>query len=837
MRPALAPLKEGDGAHALTHHEDAMRTDLPSGIVTLLFTDVESSTKLLHELGSHGYAQALGEHRRIVRDAFGRHGGVEVDTQGDAFFVAFGSAQEAVEAANEIVAALEATPIRVRIGIHTGEPHLTDEGYIGPDVNKGARIAASGHGGQVLVSQETHSAVRVEMTDLGEHRVKDFDSPVWIYQLGGERFPPLKTISNTNLPTPASSLVGRQGEVKAVTSLLEDGRRLVTLAGPGGTGKTRLSIEAASVLVPQFRNGVFWVGLAPLKDPALVGEEIARTIGAQDGLAEHIAEREMLLLLDNFEQVIGAAPELSALLDRCRNLKVMVTSRELLRIAGEVAYAVPPLAQSEAVELFCTRSGVEPDEPITELCRRLDNLPLAVELAAARVRVLSPAQILERLARRLDLLKGGRDADPRQATLRATIEWSHDLLDDDEKRLFARLAVFRSGCTLEAAEQVCNAELDVLQGLVDKSLVRHTGERFWMLETIRDYAGERLTQSPEADDIGRRHAEFFLELAEEAEPSLRRYDKAWLDRIGNEHDNIRATLDHLEGSGETQEELRLVGAIYEFWSIRGHNDEARTRLEAALERDQVPTRARAKALNAASDTAMAAKDVATSGLHAEEARRISEELEDPWGVAQSMFLLGDVAANEGRWEDARRLFEQCVERFRTLGDEQHALWAGRMLGWMYSELGERARARSLYEDNLARARSIANEQITAETLEALASLAVADGEPRDAIPLLREAYGIRRGLDDVFRLGVLLIRFAGVLAAEGFGVEAIRCLAGGERLLEESGASPPWVEDMKQQAIERIELDEPSVVSARDEGRKLTADEGLSLALAALSES
>jgi tetratricopeptide (TPR) repeat protein len=234
---------------------------------------------------------------------------------------------------------------------------------------------------------------------------------------------------------------------------------------------------------------------------------------------------------------------------------------------------------------------------------------------------------------------------------------------------------------------------------------------------------------------------------------------------------------------------------------------------------------------------MAAKDVATSGLHAEEARRISEELEDPWGVAQSMFLLGDVAANEGRWEDARRLFEQCVERFRTLGDEQHALWAGRMLGWMYSELGERARARSLYEDNLARARSIANEQITAETLEALASLAVADGEPRDAIPLLREAYGIRRGLDDVFRLGVLLIRFAGVLAAEGFGVEAIRCLAGGERLLEESGASPPWVEDMKQQAIERIELDEPSVVSARDEGRKLTADEGLSLALAALSES
>jgi len=232
-----------------------MRTDLPSGTVTVLFTDVEGSTKLLHELGPQRYAEALGEHRRIVRDVLGRHRGVEVDTQGDAFFVAFGSAKDAVEAANDMVTAPEATPIRVRIGIHTGEPHLTDEGYVGPDVNKGARIAASGHGGQVLVSQEMRAAVDVEMTGLGEHRVKDFDSRVWVCQLGTVRFPPLKTISNTNLPTPASSLVGRQREVKEVASLLADGCRLVTLAGPGGTGKTRLSIEAASSVVTEFRNG------------------------------------------------------------------------------------------------------------------------------------------------------------------------------------------------------------------------------------------------------------------------------------------------------------------------------------------------------------------------------------------------------------------------------------------------------------------------------------------------------------------------------------------------------------------------------------------------------
>src|SRR6266536_4800918 len=365
-----------------------MRVDLPSGTVTFLFTDVEGSTKLLHDLGAEAYAKALADHRRALREAFTRQGGVEVDTQGDAFFVAFPTAPGALRAAADAQRALGDGPIRVRMGIHTGTPHLSDEGYVGQDVHKGARIAAAGHGGQVLVSKDTRelAGVDVDLTDLGEHRLKDFERPVWIFQLGSDRFPPLKTISNTNLPRPASSFVGREREVAEVASLLREGVRLLTLTGPGGSGKTRLSIEAAAELVSEFRNGVFWVGLAALRDPALVTETVAQTVGAKDGLAEHIGEREMLLLLDNFEQVVDAAPGLSPLLQACPSLRVLVTSRELLRIQGEVEYAVPPLAEPEAAELFRTRSGLAPDETIAELCRRLDNLPLAVELAAAWTR-------------------------------------------------------------------------------------------------------------------------------------------------------------------------------------------------------------------------------------------------------------------------------------------------------------------------------------------------------------------------------------------------------------------------------------------------------------------
>src|SRR2546430_8436494 len=424
-----------------------MRHQLPSATVTFLFTDVEGSTRLLHELGAEAYAEALAEHRRALRKVFAAEGGVEVDTQGDAFSYVFTDARAAFAAGAAAKVALEPGLIRIRMGLHTGEPLLTGEGYVGEDVHLGARIAAAAHGGQVLLSAATRALVDGGVTDLGEHRLKDFSEPVAIFQLGEERFPPLKTISNTNLPRPASSFVGREQETAEVADLVR-GHRFVTLSGPGGSGKTRLSIEAASELVGEFKAGVFWIGLAVLRDQKLVLETVGQTLGAKDGLADHIGERELLLLLDNLEQVIEAAPELASLVEACPNLKLLVTSRELLRVRGEVEYSVPPLSEPEAVELFSMRSRLEADGTIGELCRRLDNLPLAVELAAARTKALSPAPILERLAQRLDLLKGGRDADARQRTLRATIEWSWDLLTRGERELFAQLAVFRGGCTL-----------------------------------------------------------------------------------------------------------------------------------------------------------------------------------------------------------------------------------------------------------------------------------------------------------------------------------------------------------------------------------------------------
>ncbi len=813
-----------------------VRRDLPLGTVTFFFTDVEGSTKLLHELGAEGYAQALAEHRRILRQAFSAHGGVEVDTQGDAFFVVFPTVRGALDAAAAATLELASGPIRVRIGIHTGTPHLAEEGYVGEDVHLGARIAASGHGGQVLLSKETRELVEVELTDLGEHRLKDFRDPVGIFQLGSERFPPLKTISNTNLPRPASSCVGRDKEGEEVAALLQSGGRLLTLTGPGGSGKTRLAIEAAGELVPKFKAGVFWVGLAPLRDPALVVETIAQTLGAQDGLAEHIGERELLLLLDNLEHLVEAAPELASLVETCRNLKLLVTSRELLRVRGEVEYPVLPLVEPEAVELFCARARAEPDEATYELCRALDNLPLALELAAGRASVLSPKQILERLAQRLDLLKGGRDADPRQQTLRATIEWSFDLLDEEERRLFARLAVFSGGWSLAAAEEVADADLDI-QSLVDKNLLRHTEERFWMLETIREYAAERLEASGEADGLRQRHAQHFLALAEEAEPNLRAYSREWLDRLEREHDNLRGALDRFGAAGASELALRLAGALSRFWDEKGHLPEGRRRLENALRSDNRPTAARAKALNGAADMAVSLGDATTATLRAEEGLALHRMLGDAWGTAESGFLLGLAVADGDDFAMAQQLFDESARQFRELGDQQYALVATRMLAWMCYRLGDRERSRALHEDNLRRARVLGNEHIEASTLGALAMIALDDGRVDDAVSILKESHRIHRDLGDPIGIARGLCRVARVLASVQRPGTAARLLSSSEALHEELGAGlRPWLAQMNEETLTavRAQLDESAFAEAWEQGRLLTADEAVALALDSL---
>ncbi|MGH3039946.1 MAG: ATP-binding protein, partial [Gaiellaceae bacterium] len=646
-----------------------LRADLPTGTVTFFFSDIQGSTSLLRKLGAERYAQALAAHRRVVREACRAHDGVEVDTQGDAFFVAFPAAAGAVAAAAEVASGLADGPIQVRVGLHTGTPLVTDEGYIGEDIHLAARLAASGHGGQVLVSAATAALVApkgsglgaASLLDLGEHRLKDIEQAVAIFQLGDASFPPLKTISNTNLPRLPSSFVGRERELEEVLGRIAGGVRLLTLTGPGGTGKTRLALEAAAALVPDYDAGVFWVGLASLRDPALVTDTISHTLGARNGLAEHIGERKLLVLLDNLEQVIVAAPELSALLSACPNLTLVVTSRELLRVQGEVELAVPPLAEPEAVALFCERAQVEPSAEIAELCARLDSLPLGVELAAARTNVISPAQILERLSQRLDLLRGGRDVDPRQQTLRGTIEWSYDLLSVEEQQLFLRLSIFAGGCTLEAAEEVAGAELDTLQSLVEKSLLRFSDERYWMLETIREFAGQLLGPQ-ESDAVRRRLRAFIVALSEASAPRLHTVEESAVSaRLAPDYANIRAALSHALAAQEPDDVGLILGALYPFFISHGHLAEAHEWGDAALAaRDRLSERALAEALVGAGEIERFAGDLGRAVELKEELASMEGELHRPNWRAGTLADLAEIALDQGDFTAARTYGEQSA---------------------------------------------------------------------------------------------------------------------------------------------------------------------------------
>jgi predicted ATPase len=698
--------------------------DLPSGTVTFLFTDIEGSTRLLHELGPERYAEALAEHRRLLREAFVQHGGVEVDTQGDAFFVAFADARGALAAAEASQRALEAGPIRIRIGLHSGSAHVTDEGYVGSDVHLGARVAAAAHGGQVVVSQTTRALLddRFALVDLGEHRLKDIREPIPIFQLGDDTFPPLKTISNTNLPRPASSFVGRERELREVVALIQGGGRLVTLTGPGGSGKTRLAIEAAASLVSEYRAGVFWIGLAALRDSVLVVETVAQTLGAKDGLAEHIGEREMLLVLDNLEQVIEAARDLTPLLSGCPNLTLLVTSRELLRIDGEVEYPVPALVEAEAVDLFCARARIDPSDEIAELCRRLDALPLAVELAAARSKALSPRQILERISQRLDLFKGGRDADPRQQTLRATIEWSYHLLTAEEQQLFRRLAAFADGCTLGAAEDVCGADIDTLQSLVEKSLVRLSLERYWMLETIRDYAHELLQATGELEAMSRAHAEYFLVYAESLGLAVEAYETGGGTRYElalAEQGNLRSAIDwSLDGDPELG--LRLAIALEQFWVANNPYEGAR-RFEQLLARATdapLELRARGFRCHGGALTLSGALDQA----HAKyaESLELYERLGDEWGTIHLRHRRATTALSSGDWDTAR----------------------------------------ATLEDNLAHARAFGSSYLEGEALSVLGIISDHDGRPEEAVRLLRRSRELARAVGFTWREAIDLSNLA-----------------------------------------------------------------------------
>jgi len=833
--------------------------ELPTGTVTLLFTDIEGSTRLLQQVG-HRYDGILTACRQLLRAAFHRWNGYEVDTQGDAFFVAFACATDAVSAAVEMQRALAAHPwsagatVQVRMGLHTGEPQRSAEGYVGLDVHRAARIMSAGHGGQVLLSQTTRDLVEhdlpdgVSLRDLGAHRLKDLLHPSHLFELviSGlpADFPPLKTLDthHNHLPLQPTPLIGREPEVAEISALLKQPEmRLLTLLGPGGIGKTRLVIAVATQMRSFFVGGTCFVGLAALSDPQLVMPTIARELGLKESgnrppleqVQALVGEQQFLLVLDNFEQVVAAAQELEELLADCPGLSILVTSRAVLHLSAEQVVPVPPLAlpslstsdhediaESAAVTLFVQRAHhILPSFQLTptnaraiaEVCVWLDGLPLAIELAAARVKLLPPRALLARLSPRLQLLTGGpRSLPVRQQTLRSTIQWSYDLLGPKEQALFHLLSVFVDGWTLLAAEALCQeigqADLDVLNSLsalLDNSLIQSSEEgaeepRFLLLQTVREFGLERLTASGELERARVAHAHYFLALAEQAEPELDGPNQAmWLARLEHEHDNLREALEWAlervrdEQAAERREiGMGLGAALKEFWMILGHYREARTFLERALAVSEgTRTSLRARVLRAIASVADCQGDIDRIEVVAKQSLALSRELEDTCGIAESLgslaaaawlrgkiveavslheeqvrllrqvgepgevaealFPLAEHVSTHGEYARGQALFEEALALFRQAGNE---LWVGGTLvhsaAWLWFTLGDLATMRQRFQQGQALITRVGDRAWSAECLWVAALLALSEGEPERASGLAQASLSIYREMGD-----------------------------------------------------------------------------------------
>jgi predicted ATPase/class 3 adenylate cyclase len=702
-----------------------------AGTVTFLFTDIEGSSRLEQRVGTTAYATIRERHRELLRTAFAAERGVEQGTAGDSLFVVFPTAAGAIRAAIVAQRALADEPwaddaaIRVRIGIHTGEAERSGADYVGIDINRAARIEAAAHGGQIVVSDATRALAgdgldsTVEFLDLGRNKLKDFE-PIRLHQVVAPAiqfdFPPLRSLDVRfiNLQPAVSSFIGRAREVGEVSRLLTT-TRMLTLTGPGGTGKTRLSIAAAQASLASYPAGAAWVGLSPIADPALVPTAIAKVLGVVDQgtrdltdlVAERIGADRLLLLLDNFEQVLPAARTVHELLAACPGMTVLVTSREVLHLAGEREYPVQPLAlpdprhtgdlaalaANEAIALFVDRAqAVRPDftlgtdnaAAVAAICARLDGLPLAIELAAARVRILAPAAIQARLDQSLGLLSGGaRDLPERQQTLRGAIAWSYDLLSAAERTFFERLSVFAGGWSIETATVVADPDdelgmdaLDGLTSLVEKSLVRGvettTEEpRFRMLQTIREFGLERLTANGELAVVRDRHLQAIADLAEAAERQLIGADtKQWLDRLELEHDNVRAALRWALESGQAEIGMLTAGRLWRFWHQRGHLGEGltMTRELLACPAGQGRTGGRVKALNGAGGLAYWRNDFPTAEGFYTEQLEVSQELGDKAAEAEAYYNLGYLAAIPGQHAVAIERYENALALWRELDD-------------------------------------------------------------------------------------------------------------------------------------------------------------------------
>ena len=867
-------------------------TEIPTGTVTFLFTDIEGSTRLAQDLGA-GWPPLLERHREIARAAWAAQHGVEIGTEGDSFFVVFTSAPQAAAAAVAVQRGLaaeawpEGAQIRSRMGMHTGEGVLSGGSYVGLDVHRAARIANAGHGGQVLLSATTRALVEgslptgVTLREMGEHRLKDLSRPERIWDLVIEGvasdFPPPRTLNAVpnNLPMQLTSFLGRQREIAEGRQLLIDGR-LLTLTGPGGTGKTRLSLQIAADATDRFPDGIYFVPLGTISQSDLVLPTIAQVLGLVDPgtrpldrLVEHIGAKCFLLVLDNFEQVNDAAPQIAELLARAPKISILVTSRRPLRVSGEQEFPVPPLgvpdpkhlpdleqlSTYESVALFTERAmAVRPDFAVTsanapavaEICVRLDGLPLAIELASARVRVLTPQAIMERLGDRLKLLSGGsRDLPERQQTLRGAIAWSYDLLDEADQRVFARLAVFEGGATLEAIERVvfepddAADPLDALTSLVDKSLVRQESDpdgepRFRMLSTIREFAIERLDEQDESEEMGERHAAWVLALVQEGASGLFGPDqKAILDRDEREHDNIRAALARAIAHGHAEMAMQIFAASWRFWQMRGYLAEAREHAETvlALAGSADHPDARAAALEAAGGIAYWQGQLNVARRWYEEAVEIARASGDDSRIANAIYNLSFTFTLEHEDQvQARLLAKEAVEIYRRLGDEAgigRSLWGEANTYYFFRDF---AGGIDLAEEALEIFRRLDDRFMIGWTLYMLA-LYNLTLDRRAMRRLLEEALPLFTQIEDKSGYGMIFDAFAALFWTEGDVERAIR-LAGYASALEAStGAGLARINRESADFYPATLTTDPELAAAFAEGQRMTVEQATELAL------
>lgn len=858
--------------------------ELPTGTVTFMFSDIEGSTRMVQKLGER-WPDVLTQHCLILRSAITGNGGIELDTEGDSFFAVFSTADAAVRAAIEGQRALVAHSwpedgrVRVRMGIHTGHALLGGANYIGLDVHRAARIADSAHGGQVVLSDSTRALVDaspiegMELRDLGEHRLKDLARPERLSQLEidglDNEFPVLHTLDArpNNLPMQMTSFLGRGEEIHELSELLQT-TRLVTLTGSGGTGKTRLALQAAAEVLPQFRDGVFFVELAPLHKPELVVSEIATTLGLRETsgaspaetLKEWLTGRQVLIVLDNFEHVIDAAPLIGDLLVAGDGIRVLVTSRIRLQLYGEHEYPVSPLPlpkpgeslasleNSDVVALFTERAqAVRRDFAITEttapavveIARRLDGLPLAIELAAARVSLLGPEAMVARLGNTLDLLSvGPRDLPERQRTLRGAIDWSFNLLPENEQTLLSRLAVFSGGWSLPAVEDVCRpAELglDALEAMASLAVqclirVEETigGEpRFSMLATIREYATERLLDSDQSGETRQRHASYFLDVAEAAEPELEDSPEL-VARLGQDHDNLRAALSWAIETGDADTGLRLGYALWRFWQLMSHLREGRNWFEQLLRLPgaQEPGLQRARGLTGAAGVAYWQNDFEAATRWYEEAEAIFRQVDNRPGLAGALYNTGTMAMMSGDFELANTRFGEGVQAAGEIDNQAMLLKLLVAQGYVRFMADELADAREIVEEALRVAQStgslfdLSAAQHTMGQVDRLQGrFDAAAGHYRESIRTI-----VKLGSTEVVEP---VQGLAAVAVATGDPLRGVRLLGGAEAIRERMGGGPPpeWIRLGDPLGDVRSLVGDEAVDRAMAEGKAMSDDE------------